>query len=342
MEYVSLDNQQNTYPSVDSYKKTAVDEISLFGIYPQNVLKFKIPSLPNLKVVEGTSFKFLLNIAQSPQSESLGLFTSPLFYTEIVTSINEANPYFVNSAFTKEYIVNYYLNDIKPFFEKTKSSELQRNISFTKNVFVSNDGTFDLEALVRYIDWVVSSPKLEEVEDGNVLPSKNISTYTLPEVTAKEVTPSTQAIEIGEENRQVFEYRYVRRRNLDREPITVRERPDFTVSARQNRELYRIQEDGTFIGDRPFNGYYRVYDNQKTAVVGYISPRFSDRIVVIGGPFYVKIKTVNQNNNNQTSQTTRTTSGGGGGGGPIISNNNPTIDRDVVRIERGRNELMIQ
>lgn len=297
MEYVSLQNQQNTYPSIESYKKTAIDEISLIGVYPQNIFKFPLKKISDLKVVDGTSFKFILNIAKNAQSESLGLYTSPIFYTEMATSINESNPYFIDVAFTTEYIVNYYLDDINPFFEKTKSIESEKNISFNKNIFVLSDNSYDLEALVRYIDWVVSSPNFDEVEDGNVIPAINISDYTLPDVRLKEATPSNQAIELGEETRQVYEYKYLRRRNLDREPIAVRE---FANSSA--RELYRIQEDGLFIADRPNGGWFRVYDNQRKAVVGYISPQFSDRIVVNGGPFYVNIQVVKTNTTPQQTK----------------------------------------
>lgn len=327
MEYVSLYNQQNTYPSVESYKKTALDEISLYGVYPQNIKKFQIPKLSDLKVVKGTSFKFLLNVAISPQSESLGLYTSPLFYTELVTSINESNPYFINNAFIPEYTVNYYINSVDTFVSKSLSEFNSNNINIDKNVFIRKDGTYDIESLVKYIDWVVSSPKIEEVEEGNVIPAKMLSSYTLPETKIKDKPTPTQALEVGEETIQINEYRYIRRRNLNREPKPVRKFPSsYNVTETNNPTLYLIREDETFYADKLYSGWYRVFDNQRTAPVGYVDIP-NDRVQYVSGPFYVTIKTVNSSNTNTSQTTTTTPSGGGGGGGGNMRPDRNTFNR---------------
>jgi hypothetical protein len=333
MEYIILDNQQNTYPNVSSYSKTALDIITLTGNFNTNKLDFLLPNLDNITIVPNTSFKFILSIDDK-------LYTSPLNYTELITSYNESNPYFLKSTFLSEFIVKYTPNDIDTIIKKLKVIESDKKINVTKNVFVLADGSYDYIELVKYIDWVVSPIGLAELETNGVLSAKGISSYNLPEIpkpTSSIINPST--VEVIEENIQVYQYEYIRKKNLDREPLAVRETQNTT-----SREIYRINEGNKFIGNSLGNGLFEVFDDARTARVGYIkvsSDFATRRFKRLSGPFNVKILTIKKPTNtldtptNFTTPTnpTRQTSTGITGGRDNF--NNTDID-ELTRIQSQR------
>lgn len=187
MEYISLDNQQNTYPSVKSYKKTSETTFVLNGNYEVNKFNFKLPNLDSIKIIANTTFRFLLGIRKNANSELIGLYTSPLYYNELVTSYNESNPYFINSSFQPEFILNYYLDDISSLKSELTDIQTQNSIEVDKNIFILKDGSYDYISLIKYIDWVVSPVKLSDLGNNSVLPLNEISSYTLPTVKAADV-----------------------------------------------------------------------------------------------------------------------------------------------------------
>jgi hypothetical protein len=320
MEYIILDNQQNTYPTVTNYKKTALDTITLTGNFSVNKLDFLLPNLDNITIVPDTNFKFILSLDDK-------LYTSPLNYNELVTSYNESNPYFLQSTFISEFIVKYTPNDIDAIIKKLKIIESEKKINVSKNVFVLADGSYDYIALVKYIDWVVSPVGLSEIESNGVLPPKELSSYILPEIPKPEsLVVNIGVVEVIEENIQAYQWEYQRRKNLKNEPFAVRETKNTT-----SREIYRINEGEKFIGNYIGNGLFEIFDVARTARVGYIDvPRiqiegskFSKRFKQVAGPFNVKIITIKQPSNkldtpaNLTtpSKPTRPTGGSSGGGG---------------------------
>ncbi len=131
-------------------------------------------------------------------------------------------------------------------------------------------------------------------------------------------------VEVIEENIQAYEWEYRRIKNLDREPLAVRETQNTT-----SREIYRINEGNKFVGNDLGNGLFEVFDDARTARVGYIKvskARAAARLKRLSGPFNVKILTIKQPSNkldtpaNLTTPTTpskptRATGGSSGGGG---------------------------
>ena len=73
MEYITLDNQQNKYPTIVNYVTSNLLEITLTGNYNTNKISFGINSLSNVVAVKDTTFKFLLSIEGSNK-----IYTSPL------------------------------------------------------------------------------------------------------------------------------------------------------------------------------------------------------------------------------------------------------------------------
>jgi hypothetical protein len=327
MEYIILDNQQNTYPNVNNYKKTALDTITLTGNFNVNTLDFPLPTLDDIIIVPQTNFRFILSIDEK-------LYTSPLYYNELVTAYNESNPYFIQSTFQPEFIVNYTSDDIASIISNLKVIEASKNINVTKNVFVLTDGSYDYIELVKYIDWVVSPIGLAELETNGVLSSKQISSYDLPEIpkpTSSIINPST--VEVIEENIQAYQYEYIRKRNLDREPIAVRETQNTT-----SRELYRIKEGNKFVGKSIGNGLFEVFDDNRSARVGYIkvSNDFaSRRIKQLSGPFNIKILTIKKPTDTLDTPTNFTTPTNISNNNESTNNINPNNPRNIIRKRLG-------
>jgi uncharacterized membrane protein YgcG len=316
MEYISLLDQQNLYPNIVNYTLTGIDTITLTGNFDTNKIDFAIPSLDPLTIVPDTNFRFLLSIDDK-------VYTSKLYYDELITSINEGNPYFLQSSFLEEFTVKYTPNDIDSIIKSLKVIENEKKIDVKKNVFVLSDGSYDYISLIKYIDWVVSPIGLSEIETNGVLTAKQLSQYTLPEIPKPEsLVVNIGVAEVTEENIQAYEWEYIRKKNLDREPLAVRETQNTT-----SREIYRINEGNKFIGNSLGGGLVEVFDDARTARVGYIkvSPAFaSARFRRLIGPFNVKILTIKQPSNkldtpaNLITPTNPSTRGGGSGGGASV------------------------
>jgi uncharacterized membrane protein YgcG len=306
---------------------TSVDKITLTGNFNTNKVEFTIPTLDSLIIVPDTKFSFLLSIDDK-------IYTSKLYYDELITSINEGNPYFLQSSFLEEFTVKYTPNDIASIIKSLKVIENEKKIDVKKNVFVLSDGSYDYISLIKYIDWVVSPIGLSEIETNGVLTAKQLSQYTLPEIPKPEsLVVNIGVAEVTEENIQAYQWEYKRVKNLNREPRAVRETKNTT-----SREIYRINEGDKFIGNYLGNGLFEIFDDARTARVGYIDvpkaqvePRGTSdysklflRYKRVSGPFNVKILTIKQPSNkldtpaNLITPTNPPTRGGGGGGGASV------------------------
>jgi hypothetical protein len=330
MEYITLINQQNLYPSIINYVTTKPSEITLTGNYNTNKIVFSIDSLSDIVTVKDTKFRFLLSIEGSNK-----IYTSTLYYNELATSLNESNPYFIDGSFRPEFIVNYTIADISEIIKELKVAEKLKNVTITKNIFILEDGSYDYQELIKYIDWVVSPVVLNDLGTNNVLPLSQISDYTIPEIPRP--TDNFQnlptANEVVEENIQVYQWEYIRKRNLKKEPFAVRETKNTT-----SREIYRINEGEKFIGNYIDNGLFEIFDDGRTARIGYIDVpknqiedrggkfgKLFVRFKQVAGPFNVKILAIKQPSNTSPNTTTPPTNtpnpsnptmrGGGASGG---------------------------
>ena len=338
MEYITLDNQQNTYPSTRSYKKSLLDTIVLTGNYAVNKIDFKLPNLDNIKIVQDTNFRFILAIKENVNSEPIGLYTSPLYYNELVTSYNESNPYFIQKSFLDEFIVTYNIDDIKTIFSDLQLKEKVSDVRVSKNVFILGDGTYDYNALVRYIDWTVSAVKLSELGTNGVLPLSEIASYTLP-TSAKSTTPNDGSDANNTNTKKIFEYRIEFLPSDSRlgrglgDPIRA-ERARFGVYAEKDKKSTRVGEPfkfgDTFFGVKTSSTYldrnipditfywYEVYDNSKTNLIGYsyLGDPFT-KLTELSGPYEVGIVTPPQMFPPSTPLTPSFGGGSSGGGTPM-------------------------
>jgi hypothetical protein len=202
MEYITLDIVENQYPktlnpNLIPYNSVAKNTFDFTGIYPDiNKVEFTINSINDIIPVEETTFQFILAIKKYKDDapESIKYFTSPSFFTKLEDSLFEANPYFVNSSFGKyfyydfsqkptrqftaqaQYIVEITLEETLSLFKQPtdlnkkslKRLENETGVNFKKNIYYNyKDNSIDYEALVRYINWVVSSETLPEIIESN-------------------------------------------------------------------------------------------------------------------------------------------------------------------------------
>ncbi len=178
MEYVGLNNLLNKYPNVNSYKKNSLESIELKGVFPQNKVDFEIPPLEEIEVVDGTSFRFVVALRYDREDvDIIGLYTSPVFYTEMVTSINENNPYFTKVALNPSLLVSFNINDITSTYNTLTETELELNVDMQRNIFLLPNNGYDFDEIIKYIDWVVSRPSFDELGEKSVLPVAKLAEY---------------------------------------------------------------------------------------------------------------------------------------------------------------------
>lgn len=205
MKRIKLAELANQYPTIESYIKHSTDTIRLEGIYPdKNVIYFKISpigviTLDSIAVIEGTSFNFILAITNGDSlASNAKLFTSQYFKSEIQKSIDENNPYFIRDALKIPYLIHYSLTNNRKLVNNLSTGKLPNGspeldsdgnqipanqfVSISKYNFINSNGTVDYTKLVKYIDWVVSTPvAISEIDTNNVLPINKIlsdSDYT--------------------------------------------------------------------------------------------------------------------------------------------------------------------
>ena len=154
--------------------------IRISGEYKQNFVDFPKIDISNIKIVDGTSFKFFLSIKQNINDANPILYTSKPFYDELVFTYSQNNPYYVPAAAKVPAIVVVTLDGLKKKVEALHFSELNQTadngVLVLKNLFVNSNfnigvepsvsdykkaisqPTYNIDDIVRYVDWVVQKP----------------------------------------------------------------------------------------------------------------------------------------------------------------------------------------
>jgi hypothetical protein len=178
MEYKGFNALLNKYPNRESYKKDSLETIVLNGIYPQNQIQFKTPPLEEIKIVDDTQFRFVIALRNDRDDiDVVGLYTSPIFFTEMVTSVNENNPYFTQNGVNPQFLVSFYINEIISEYNAYINLEKEIGVDVSRNIFLLNSGEYDFNELIKYIDWIISKPALNERMDNAVLPVPILGNY---------------------------------------------------------------------------------------------------------------------------------------------------------------------
>jgi hypothetical protein len=175
---VNLFNIQNPYPIIFNYKKKSLTEIRLDGKFPANFKDFEIPDLSLVEVVEDTSFRFIVQLKFGvDEDEYVGLYTSPVYYKDLVACKDENNPYFIQNSFDETNVVKFNLNELTRLYNDLKELETGLDVKVSRNIFYNFDAPNDYMHLIKYIDWIIKKPELNDIGKQNVIAVSDISEY---------------------------------------------------------------------------------------------------------------------------------------------------------------------
>ena len=188
MDYKNIYDLADTYPDPTKYSSKRVKNMRLTGKYVEvNYIDFDIPSVEDITLVPGTTFRFILVIKDSAADFEPKYYMSDSFYNDIELSQVENNPYFVRAALKDMFAVTITLDKQIELFNTIKLLDIAAGVKTYKNLFIGlgDDNTtggnvLDYEGLVRYIDWVVGpvNPLDNDGTDG-VLPVSKIADYEI-------------------------------------------------------------------------------------------------------------------------------------------------------------------
>jgi hypothetical protein len=182
MEYQNLLLYPNVYPSIDNYGRTLDGNFAVVGNYEKdNVKPYTNPNLNDIEVIENTSFRFILAVKESVVSDEIRYFTSQPFYDDLLISITENNPFFINNALNDNLFIRVTLDKQIALFNDLKLIDLGTGVKQNQNLFLVADNTIDYITLVQYIDWVVSSVNPLDDDTNGVLPAEKIADYEIGE-----------------------------------------------------------------------------------------------------------------------------------------------------------------
>jgi hypothetical protein len=189
MEYKNIYDLADTYPDITKYSSKRVKNMRLTGKYVEvNYIDFDIPTVEDITVVPGTTFRFVLVIKDSLADDEPKYFVSDTFYNDIELSQLENNPYFIRAALKDIFAVTITLDDFITSFDAFQTLEIAAGVKFYKNLFIGlgDDNTIggkviDYEGLVRYVDWVVGPINAKDQINGGdgVLPVTKIAEYDI-------------------------------------------------------------------------------------------------------------------------------------------------------------------
>lgn len=186
MKYIPLSLFDNTYPAsgdelvTDYYKITSEDNVRYSGNYPQNFLDFKLSDIKDIGIIPNTSFRVIVAICDNPESNSIiELITSDSFFNDLETARIKGNIYFLNSALNPKTFVYLYIDPLNKTFEEQRIKEKKIGVKVDINILYDSDGVPNYEKFGKFIDWILTPPKLEDVDTDGVIPVKKLTTYSL-------------------------------------------------------------------------------------------------------------------------------------------------------------------
>ncbi len=272
MDYIRLVDITNQYPNLPSYVRQNEKLVNLFGLYKEtNKLEFKMPSIEHIKPVDDLSLRLIFGFRKNVEDKNIQYFTSQQFYSDMEASNIEGNPYFYLQSNKVEFIVLVNLEKFISTFEKLKEIENKQGIDVKINNFIRQDSSVNYEKLMRYLDWVLSKPSLDEIDTDGVIPADKLAEWEVgdydpimmkwsfnkdKDAKAKENTQPPPVSKSTIEN-----WRLVRKRNLDRNGMGIYPTPNVKNfnSGTKNKADKRtgiIKEGQTFTGYK-----YKTLDN---------------------------------------------------------------------------------
>ena len=148
-------------------------KITLVGNYSQNFVDLPKYDLSTIRTLSDINFNFILVIKETKTSPESVFYTSEQFYIELMRLYSNNQPYLPNYIIKQENIVVIPLDSVKELIADLHIKELNTFLSKEPTIVIKNlfefsnygpepdfeiNSTYDLDELVRYIDWVVSKP----------------------------------------------------------------------------------------------------------------------------------------------------------------------------------------
>lgn len=215
MDYISLNNLSNKYPSGSILNPTASvlvaystieddnnDKIIRFaGNSDENTILFNTTSsiqLKDINVVEDTTIKFIIEYGIDEDDTLPKYYTSEPYYDLLVSASLENNPYYSDVILKNEtpILKIFYGEYINRISNKIKN-DINRGITFKlKYVFkITGDDNpieVDFKAYTNYIDWVVSGESSQYSYKNypiDLISKYNVNTGSLSDI---EITDGNQ------------------------------------------------------------------------------------------------------------------------------------------------------
>ena len=176
MKYIPLSSLQNPYPTILNYRAES-KSVSIKGFYNENELNIPTYDYSLLGIIPNTKFRFIV------QADAGKLFTSDSFYNDLVRAKNNKNPYFINSALNPDIFVKISIPKLRETFNRRVGIETQYGVSVIFNNLFDANGSVNYQRFGQYIDWVVSTPTLDDIVDNGILSSNKISAFNISEFT---------------------------------------------------------------------------------------------------------------------------------------------------------------
>lgn len=178
MDYIRLVDITNQYPNLPSYVRQNEKLVNLFGLYKEtNKLEFKMPSIEHIKPVDDLSLRLIFGFRKNIEDKNIQYFTSQQFYSDMEASNIEGNPYFYLQSNKVEFIVLVNLEKFISTFEGLKEIENKQGINVNINNFINEDSSVNYERLMRYLNWVLSKPSLDEIDTDGVIPAERLAEW---------------------------------------------------------------------------------------------------------------------------------------------------------------------
>jgi hypothetical protein len=201
MEYVSIFNLPNQYPSINNYIKQATGNVKLEGLYisdpmfyelysstdgnintaeyQYNSIIFDKPeiSLDRVTTVPKTSFNFVLAVKTTNSDTVPKYFTSDQFYQKLKSSAADGNPYFIGRALDTKFLVEYNLEECVNIVKDLLKNETDNMVKLGNHIFIKSDNSIDYVKLVQYIDWMVAPVSPDDSLNGGVIKAEELINY---------------------------------------------------------------------------------------------------------------------------------------------------------------------
>ena len=110
------------------------------------------------------------------ESVETKLFCSQDYFDNLTDAKRSANPYFVNFSFKPEFVVEINSTALLQIMDSYLEAELENGVLMKRNNYLV-DGSIDFDKLLTYVDWVLSKPKLSEIDTDGVIPANLLCEY---------------------------------------------------------------------------------------------------------------------------------------------------------------------